>query len=48
MFLRWHYAIDVFAGIALAVSVAWAVPRLVTWEERRRARFGSQGAWILP
>jgi hypothetical protein len=47
VFLRWHYAIDVFAGIALAVSVRWAVPRIVTWEERRRARFGSPGAWIF-
>lgn len=48
VFLRWHYVIDVFAGIALALFVRWAVPRIVTWEERRRARFGSQGAWILP
>ncbi len=48
VFLRWHYAIDVFAGIALAVSVRWAVPHIVSWEERRRARFGSQGAWIFP
>lgn len=48
VFLRWHYVIDVFAGIALAVGVRWAVPRLVAWEARRRARYGSAGAWILP
>jgi hypothetical protein len=45
VFLRWHYAIDVFAGIALAVSVRWAVPRIVTWEEKRRARLGIPGVW---
>jgi hypothetical protein len=48
VFLRWHYVIDVFAGLALAFGVRWAVPRLVAWEERRRARFGSGGAWELP
>lgn len=47
VFLRWHYVIDVFAGIALAVFVRWAAPRIVTWEEKRRARFGSPGAWIF-
>jgi hypothetical protein len=47
VFLRWHYVIDVFAGITLAVAVRWAVPRIVTWEEKRRARFGSPGAWIF-
>lgn len=48
VFLRWHYAIDVLAGLVLAFSVAYAVPKLALWEDRRRARFGSRGVWILP
>jgi membrane-associated phospholipid phosphatase len=48
VFLRWHYAIDVFAGLCLAFGVRYAAPRLIAWEEQRRARFGSQGVWVLP
>lgn len=48
VFLRWHYTIDVMVGLVLAFSVRYAVPKLALWEERRRARFGSRGVWILP
>ena len=35
VYLRYHYAIDVFAGILLAVIVMLAVPPLCGWWERR-------------
>jgi membrane-associated phospholipid phosphatase len=34
MFLRWHYAIDVVAGLALAGSAAWLAPRLAAHQAR--------------
>ena len=40
MILRWHYAVDVIAGLALALAVAVAAPRLARWERLRRARAG--------
>lgn len=36
MFLRWHYLVDVLAGLALAGVVAWLAPRLAAWEHERR------------
>jgi membrane-associated phospholipid phosphatase len=48
MFLRWHYAVDVIAGVVLAVSVGLLVPRIARWDEARRSRLGFEGAWLLP
>lgn len=31
---RWHYAIDLPVGIALALVCMWASPRLLSWSER--------------
>jgi hypothetical protein len=45
MFLRWHYAIDVVAGISLAVGARWATPRIARWEEELRARLGEPHPW---
>lgn len=45
MLLRWHYAVDVVAGAALAVGAAWLTPRLVRWEEGLRARLGQPQPW---
>lgn len=45
MFLRWHYAVDVIAGLALAAAVAVVAPRLARWEERSRARAGHAQPW---
>jgi hypothetical protein len=45
MFLRWHYVIDVVAGLALAVAVAPVSARLAAWECARRARAGLEPAW---
>ena len=47
MFLRWHYAIDVAAGLALAVTVRLAGPWLAAWEGRYRNRQGYPGAWEI-
>ena len=40
MFLRWHYLIDIFAGLALATLAALVSHRIVTWEAAHRARRG--------
>ncbi|WP_437970451.1 phosphatase PAP2 family protein [Sorangium sp. So ce260] len=45
MLLRWHYAVDVVAGVALATGAAWLTPRLVRWEEGFRARMGQPQPW---
>ncbi len=36
MFLRWHYLVDVIAGLCLAGLVAVVAPRITAWETRRR------------
>jgi len=41
LFLRWHYLIDVVAGIALATAAAGSVPFLVDWDLRRRRASGT-------
>lgn len=40
MFLRWHWLIDVFAGLTLATTAAFASRKIVDWESKRRARLG--------
>jgi membrane-associated phospholipid phosphatase len=45
MLLRWHYAIDVVAGLALASFAGFAAPRLIAWEERWRGRHGYAMPW---
>jgi hypothetical protein len=45
MFLRWHYLIDIFAGLALAVTAQAVAHRVVDWEHEKRARLGLQPAW---
>jgi len=47
MLLRWHYAVDVAAGLALALLASWAAPRLAAWEEAWRARRGFEEAWPI-
>ena len=41
--LRWHYVVDVLAGITLASTVAFAAARIAPWEEARRKRLGLPG-----
>ena len=38
--LRWHYAIDVVAGLALALGAHWAAPRLIELYQARREQIG--------
>lgn len=48
MFLRWHYAIDVVAGLALAFGSAVLARRLAAWEGARRRLAGFGEAWVFP
>lgn len=48
VFLRWHYVIDVFAGILLAITVSRLTPAIVDWEQNRRKKMGiAPCAWEL-
>ncbi len=42
MFLRWHYLIDIFAGITLACFSTFVGLAVVRWEEKRRETRGVQ------
>jgi hypothetical protein len=43
--LRWHYVIDLAAGLALAGSASWLSKRVVGWEQGLRERAGLRSAW---
>lgn len=45
MLLRWHYLIDVVAGLCLAAFAGWASRRLMLWESGLRQRLGAGHAW---
>jgi hypothetical protein len=45
MFLRWHYLVDVIAGLALAVGVHAVARPLTRWEARRREALGLAPVW---
>jgi membrane-associated phospholipid phosphatase len=47
MLLRWHYAIDVVAGLAFSTATGLLAPRIAAWEEARRASRGLSGPWEL-
>jgi membrane-associated phospholipid phosphatase len=47
MFLRWHYLIDVVAGLLLATTAALLIGPVVDWELRRRARGRGTPLWPL-
>ena len=40
MFLRWHWLIDVIAGLTVATIAAFGGRALIDWEWKRRARLG--------
>ncbi len=46
MFLRWHYLLDVFAGLILATTAFVTASRLPAWEDARRARAGKPPIWL--
>jgi membrane-associated phospholipid phosphatase len=45
MFLRWHWLIDVVAGIALAIAADSISARVGAWEARRRHALGLGPVW---
>jgi hypothetical protein len=45
MFLRWHYLIDIVAGLTLAASASLLGQRIADWERAKRERLGLQPAW---
>jgi hypothetical protein len=45
MFLRWHYLIDVLAGIALAAAGSWIAARVNQWEAAHRDKNGHSPVW---
>jgi membrane-associated phospholipid phosphatase len=47
VFLRWHYVIDVFAGLALAFTAGMLAPRLARLEEQWRSRYSFPAPWSL-
>ncbi len=47
MLLRWHYAVDVVAGLSLAFAVGLATPRLARWEASRRKQRQLAGVWEI-
>jgi hypothetical protein len=46
LFLRWHYLIDVVAGLTLATTASLVGHRIADWERVRRERLGVQPAWM--
>jgi hypothetical protein len=40
MFLRWHYLVDICAGIVLATLAVVVPAYVIPWEKRRREAFG--------
>jgi len=40
MFLRWHYLVDICAGITLAATAVFVSGRVMDWERKRRAAWG--------
>jgi membrane-associated phospholipid phosphatase len=47
MLLRWHYGIDVVAGLALALTAGILAPRLAAIEESWRQSMGFPGPWTF-
>jgi hypothetical protein len=46
MFLRWHYLVDVVAGLTLAASASFLGQKIADWEGERRERMNVQPAWM--
>ncbi len=46
MFLRWHYLVDIVAGLTLATVCSVLSARLTDWERRRRELMGVPPTWV--
>jgi hypothetical protein len=40
MFLRWHYLVDIFAGLTLAITAVTVGGKVMAWERKRRENWG--------
>jgi membrane-associated phospholipid phosphatase len=47
MLLRWHYGVDVLAGLTLAIGASVLAPRLAALEEVWRRSAGLDGPWAF-
>jgi hypothetical protein len=45
MFLRWHYLVDIVAGLTLATTAALLGHHVADWERAKRDRLGLQPSW---
>lgn len=45
LFLRWHYLLDICAGLLLATSAFVSATRVPAWDDARRARRGLPPIW---
>ncbi len=50
LYLRWHWLIDVVAGLALAITASVVAPALTAWESKRRKQLATGRSWptLLP
>jgi len=46
MFLRWHYLVDIVAGLGLATTAALLGHHIADWERAKRERLGIQPVWM--
>jgi hypothetical protein len=46
MFLRWHYLVDIVAGLTLAFTVQLVGQYVADWERAKRERLGLQAVWM--
>ena len=46
MFLRWHYLIDIVAGLVLALTAQGIGQYVADWETSKRQRLGQQPVWM--
>jgi hypothetical protein len=45
MFLRWHYLVDIIAGLTLATAASLLGQSIADWEHAKRQRLGLQPVW---
>ena len=46
MFLRWHYLVDIVAGLTLATTASILGQAIADWERAKRERLGIQPVWM--
>ena len=46
MFLRWHYLVDIFAGLTLATVANVVAAKVAPWEEARRVKLGAHPVFV--